>query len=75
MPKRKLLKKEVKLITKNAKGYYREHMELAIMYVLDNSQKECHIRDNEKRMQICRTVLSNTNLMHALFDKNSDLYA
>ena len=48
-------------------------MEKSVHYICENTLKECHVRDSDKRSQICRAITSNANIMRVLFHKYCDM--
>ena len=74
MPNRKLLKKEVTLITKNAIGYYSKNIGVLTKYIKEHTAVENHIAEDKTRTYICGLILSNEPILKALVVKYCNLY-
>ena len=69
MPNRKLLKKEVTLITKNAIGYYSKNIGVLTKYIKEHTAVENHIAEETEgkiRKDVCGLILSNEPILKAL---------
>ena len=74
MPNRKLLKKEVTLITKNAIGFYDKNIGVLSKYIKEHTSMENHVEDDNTRKEICGLILSQEHIIKALAFKYCHLY-